>query len=161
MKRLIFFLSSALLFAACAKETNVVLVKFSDSGCTRETKVDEGSSDGDAGSQLTLKYSQEGLVVIRTNAIMNCSIGGGGISYDVSSDGNVISYHAYETDGPIAKCVCPVGNMTTTVAGLRVGREYVLEYECSDAVLSPISFTYSKDLNLVLDVDLYKLPVNY
>lgn len=161
MKRLFFFLSSALVFAACTKEANVELVKFSDSGCTRETKVEEGFSGGNAGSQLVLRYSQEGLVVIRTNAIMNCSIGRGGISYDVSSDGNVISYHAYETDGPIAKCVCPVGDMTTTVAGLRVGREYVLEYECSDAILSPVSFTYSKDLNLVIDVDLYKLSANY
>ena len=48
-----------------------------------------------------------------------------------------------------------------TGASSGLGREYVLEYECSDAVLSPISFTYSRGLNLVLDVDLYKMPVTY
>ena len=161
MKRLFLFLFSALILAACAKDSTVELVKFSDSGCSKGTNAVETKSDDASTSQLILKYSPEGLVVTRTNAIMNCSIGNGGISCDVSCSGNVITYHAYETDGPIMKCICPVSDMTSTIAGLRVGSEYVLEYECSDAVLSPISFTYSRGLNLVLDVDLYKMPVTY
>ena len=52
--------------------------------------------------------------------------------------------------------MCPVKNMTTTVGGLRLNREYVLYYSC-DGDFAPISFTYSKNLNMVLDADLYKL----
>ena len=153
MKRIFLILFSVLLLGACSKESTVEMVSFTDTGCSRQTK----GSDTESDSQLILKYSPEGLVVTRTNAIMNCSIGNGGISCDVSCDGNIISYHAYETDGPILKCICPVSNMTSTIAGLRTGREYVFEYSCSDVTCSPVSFTYSKGLNLVLDVDLYSL----
>ena len=142
---------------ACAKETTVELVKFSDSGCSKQSSAPDTKSAEVPDSQLILKYTPAGLEVTRTNAVMNCSIGQGGISCDVSCDENVISYHAYETDGPIMKCICPVSNMTSTVAGLRLGREYLLEYSCADVTLSPISFTYSKGLNLVLDIDLYSL----
>ena len=157
MKRLFLFLLSAVLLMACAKETTVELVKFSDSGCSKQSLTPDTKSAEAPDSQLILKYTPEGLEVTRTNAVMNCSIGTGGISFDVSCDENVISCHAYETDGPIMKCICPVSNMTSTIAGLRLGREYVLEYSCSDVTCSPISFTYSKGLNLVLDIDLYAL----
>ena len=155
MKRLFLFFLSAILLAACAKETTVELVKFSDTGCSKQSLVPNTKGDDGLESQLILKYTPEGLEVTRTNATMNCSISNGGISCDVSCDGNVISYHAYETDGPIMKCICPVSNMSSTVAGLRLGREYVIEYSCADIVCTPISFTYSKGLNLVLDIDLY------
>lgn len=155
MKRLLLFLTSALLLGSCAKEMTVELVKSSDSGCSKQSMILATKSGG--GSQLILKYSPEGLIVTRTDAMMNCSIGNGGISYDMSVDGTVISYHAYETDGPIMKCICPVSNMTSTIAGLRLGREYVLEYSCSDVTCAPVSFTYSKNLYMELDIDLYKL----
>lgn len=161
MKRSFLFLLSALVLASCAKESNVELVKFSDTGCAKGSAAVATKSDDGPSSQIILKYSPEGLEVTRTNAVLNCSISNGGISCDVSCGGNVINYHAYETDGPIMKCLCPVSNMTSTIAGLSLGREYVLMYECSDVVLSPISFTYSKNLNLVLDVELYAQPVNH
>jgi hypothetical protein len=88
--------------------------------------------------------------------MLNCSISQGGISCDVSSEENVIECHVYETQGKTLKCMCPVKNMTTTVGGLRLNREYVLYYSC-DGDFAPISFTYSKNLNMVLDADLYKL----
>ena len=157
MKRLFLFLFSALILGACAKETTVELVKFTDTGCSKQSLVPVTKGNGGSDSQLILKYSPEGLEVTRTNAMMNCSIGSGGISCDVACGGNVITYHAYETDGPIMKCICPVSSMSSIVAGLRTGREYVIEYTCGDVKCSPISFTYSKQLNLVLDIDLYQL----
>lgn len=75
----------------------------------------------------------------------------------MSCEGNVISFHAYETDGPIMKCLCPVDNMSSVVAGLSLGNEYVLDYKCGNDTFIPISFTYSKDLQMVLDAGLYKL----
>ena len=157
MKRIFLILFSVLLLGACAKETTVELLKFTDTGCSKQSVVPVTKADGGSESQLILKYTPEGLEVTRTNALMNCSIGNGGISCDVTCEGNVITYHAYETDGPIMKCICPVSNMSSIVAGLRTGREYVLEYYCGDVKCSPIGFTYSKQLNLVLDIDLYKL----
>ncbi len=154
MKRIILILFSATILLACSKETTVGLVKFTDTGCDRNSLVPETKAGSD--SKLILSYSDEGLVITRTNAMLNCSISQGGISCDVSSDENVIECHVYETQGKTLKCMCPVKNMTTTVGGLRLNREYVLYYSC-DGDFAPISFTYSKNLNMVLDADLYKL----
>ena len=154
MKRIILILFSACLLIACSKETTVGLAKFTDTGCDRNSLVPDTKAGSD--SQLILSYSDEGLVITRTNAMLNCSISQGGISCDVSSDENVIECHVYETQGKTLKCMCPVKNMTTTVGGMRLNREYVLYYSC-DGDFAPISFTYSKNLNMVLDADLYKL----
>lgn len=154
MKRIILIFFSATILLACSKETAVELVKFTDTGCDRNSLVPDTKAGSD--SQLILSYSDEGLVITRTNAMLNCSISQGGISCDVSSDENVIECHVYETQGKTLKCMCPVKNMTTTVGGLRLNREYVLYYSC-DGDFAPISFTYSKNLNMVLDADLYKL----
>ena len=154
MKRIILILFSATILLACSKETAVELVKFTDTGCDRNSLVPETKAGSD--SKLILSYSDEGLVITRTNAMLNCSISQGGISCDVSSDENVIECHVYETQGKTLKCMCPVKNMTTTVGGLRLNKEYVLYYSC-DGDFAPISFTYSKNLNMVLDADLYKL----
>lgn len=154
MKRIILILFSATILLACSKETTVGLVKFTDTGCDRNSLVPDTKAGSD--SQLILSYSDEGLVITRTNAMLNCSISQGGISCDVSSEENVIECHVYETQGKTLKCMCPVKNMTTTVGGLRLNREYVLYYSC-DGDFAPISFTYSKNLNMVLDADLYKL----
>lgn len=154
MKRIIFILFSATILLACSKETTVELVKFTDTGCDRNSLVPETKAGSD--SQLILAYSDEGLVITRTNAMLNCSISQGGISCDVSSEENIIECHVYETQGKTLKCMCPVKNMTTTVGGLRLDKEYVLYYSC-DGDFAPISFTYSKNLKMVLDADLYKL----
>ena len=154
MKRVILIFFSATILLACSKETTVGLVKFTDTGCDRNSLAPETKAGSD--SQLILSYSDEGLVITRTNAMLNCSISQGGISCDVSSEENVIECHVYETQGKTLKCMCPVKNMTTTVGGLRLNREYVLYYSC-DGDFAPISFTYSKNLNMVLDADLYKL----
>ena len=154
MKRIILILFSATILLACSKETTVGLVKFTDTGCDRNSLVPDTKAGSD--SKLILSYSDEGLVITRTNAMLNCSISQGGISCDVSSEENVIECHVYETQGKTLKCMCPVKNMTTTVGGLRLNREYVLYYSC-DGDFAPISFTYSKNLNMVLDADLYKL----
>ena len=128
MKRIILILFSATILLACSKETAVELVSFTDTGCDRNSLVPDTKAGSD--SQLILSYSDEGLVITRTNV--------------------------YETQGKTLKCMCPVKNMTTTVGGLRLNREYVLYYSC-DGDFAPISFTYSKNLNMVLDADLYKL----
>ncbi len=154
MKRIILILFSATILLACSKETAFELVKFTDTGCDRNSLVPDTKAGSD--SQLILSYSDEGLVITRTNAMLNCSISQGGISCDVSSEENVIECHVYETQGKTLKCMCPVKNMTTTGGGLRLNREYVLYYSC-DGDFAPISFTYSKNLNMVLDADLYKL----
>lgn len=154
MKRIIFILFSATILLACSKETTVELVKFTDTGCDRNSLVPETKAGSD--SQLILAYSDEGLVITRTNAMLNCSISQGGISCDVSSEENIIECHVYETQGKTLKCMCPVKNMTTTVGGLRLDKEYVLYYSC-DGDFAPISFTYSKNLKIVLDAELFKL----
>lgn len=154
MKRIIFILFSATILLACSKETIVELVKFTDTGCDRNSLVPETKAGSD--SQLILAYSDEGLVITRTNAMLNCSISQGGISCDVSSEENIIECHVYETQGKTLKCMCPVKNMSTIVGGLRLDKEYVLYYSC-DGDFAPISFTYSKNLKMVLDADLYKL----
>ena len=147
MKRIILILFSATILLACSKETAVELVSFTDTGCSKGTKAPETKA-GES-SQLILEYTDAGLLITRTNAIMNCSIGTGGISFDVSMVDNVISCDAYETIGPIMKCICPV-----TVAGLRTGRKYVLNYSCSDVTLLPVTFTYKKGMRIVVDVDM-------
>ena len=154
MKRVILIFFSATILLACSKETIVELVKFTDTGCDRNSLVPETKAGSD--SQLILAYSDEGLVITRTNAMLNCSISQGGISCDVSSEENVIECHVYETQGKTLKCICPVKNITTTVGGLRLDREYVLYYSC-DGDFAPISFTYSKNLKMVLDAELFKL----
>lgn len=113
MKRIIFILFSATILLACSKETTVELVKFTDTGCDRNSLVPETKAGSD--SQLILAYSDEGLVITRTNAMLNCSISQGGISCDVSSEENIIECHVYETQGKTLKCMCPVKNMSTTV----------------------------------------------
>lgn len=149
MKRILSILFSAMLVWSCAKEGGVSLVSFTDTGCGRETKA-EGKP-----SELILEYSTAGLVVTHTNAWLNCSIKDGGIVCEVSLDGNVIRLRAYERDGQALKCVCPVERMTSTVYGLNLDTEYVLEYICGDEYL-PINFRYEKGMKKVIDLDLFR-----
>ena len=160
MKRLFLLLIPVLFIWSCSKETSdeqvVELVRFTDTGCDKSA-LSPATRAGSDTPQLILAYSEEGLIVTRTNAMMNCSINGGGISCDVSCEGSDILYHAYETDGAIMKCQCPVVEMSSVISGLRLGREYTIHYVCSDIHYSPITFTYKKGLALV--VDILPLPV--
>lgn len=155
MKPLVLILFSSLLVCFCAKENVVQLTGFTDTGCGRETvSVLTKSWDGRVPT-LTLKYSPEGLVIIHTDAVLNCSINDGGIGCDFSIDGNVIKLRTYEKNGAFLKCICPVDRMSATVSGLRTGSEYVLEYTCGSTTYVPIDFLYGKDLDKVIDLDLY------
>lgn len=151
MKRLMLFLIPVLCLWSCAKETTVQLVDFSDTGCGRETKA---VSSPDGAPELILEYSAEGLVLTRHNSMLNCSINQGGIACDVSIEDNTIFYSAYELGEPM-KCICPVKTITSTISGLRTGKDYILDYSCGGDFM-PISFTYQKGMKLVLDLSLYQ-----
>ena len=154
MKRIAFILLSlSLVFWACSKETAIELVSVSDTGCGREAPATRSGDDGV--SQLILEYSADGLVVTRTNAVMNCSVKTGGVGCNVSSQGNSIYCEAYERDGKSMRCTCPVENITSVIKGLSLGKEYTFFFVC-DGTFSPISFTYSKGFRMVLDAGLYK-----
>lgn len=154
MKRIILILFSSCLLWTCSKETKVELVSFTDTGCGSET-VEPATRSGDqAESQLLLEYSKEGLVVTRTNARMNCAIKNGGIACDVSINGNVIILDVYEL-GEKMRCICPVKKMTSTIAGLSQGSDYVLDYRCGGTKYGPFEFRYDKGLQQLIDIDLY------
>lgn len=153
MKRIAFVFLSLFLLWGCSKEAIVELVSISDTGCAREEPVTKSGEN--TGSQLILKYSPAGLVITRTNAVMNCSIKNGGIGCNVTNSGNTINFEVYELGEPL-RCTCPVETMIAVLAGLRPGREYVLDYSCGGS-FAPISFTYDKGLNMVIDLSLYML----
>lgn len=160
MKRVFFIILSTCLLWTCSKESeNVRLVSFTDTGCGSEV-IEMATRGGDdsaySWSQLILSYSEEGLVVTRTNAQMNCGIKNGGIACDVSIDGNVIRMHVYEK-GEKMRCMCPVKKMSSTIAGLGLGKDYVLEYFCGDAQYGPFEFRYEKGFQQMIDIDLYRL----
>lgn len=129
------------------------LVSVSDTGCAREEAVTKSGENTE--SQLILKYSPAGLVITRTNAVMNCSIKNGGLGCNVSNTGNTINCEVYELGEPL-RCTCPVDFIILVVGGLRPGREYVLDYSCGGSY-APISFTYDEDLNMLIDLSLYML----
>ena len=155
MKKALLVLSAALFLLGCSKESAVELVSSTDTGCSNDnvaTKVADLAEP-----QLILEYSEQGLVITRINAWLNCSIKEGGIVHEVSTDGTVIHYNAYERDGKALRCTCLVGKMTATVAGLKTGREYVLDYNCADGSCASITFTYRKGMKLVEDyLDFWK-----
>lgn len=157
MKRLLFIILSTCLLWTCSKDQETVkLVSFTDTGCGSEVmEMATRSGDTDA-SQLILAYSAEGLVVTRTNAQMNCAIKNGGLACDVSIDGKVIRMHVYEK-GEKMRCMCPVKKMSSTISGLGLGKDYVLEYFCGDAQYGPFEFRYEKGYQQMIDIDLYRL----
>lgn len=157
MKRVLFVFLSACVLWTCSKEpADVKLVSFTDTGCGNEVMELQTKSVDDIASQLFLEYSPEGLVVTRTNAQMNCGIKNGGIACDVSVDGNVIRMHVYEK-GEKMRCMCPVRKMSSTIAGLGLGKDYVLDYYCGDAKYGPFEFRYEKGFKqLIDDIDVYR-----
>lgn len=154
MKRIAFIILSMSLLWACSKEKTIELVKVSDTGCAREV-VATRSADR-ASSEIILEYSEEGLVITMTNVEMNCSVKNGGVACTPSSKGSDIYIEMYEKDGKSLRCTCPVDKVSSTVKGLSAGKKYTLYLTCVNS-FAPISFTYSKDLKMVLDAGLYML----
>ena len=155
MKRIAFILLSMSLLWACSRETGIELVKVSDTGCVRE-EVATRSADR-APEEIMLEYSKEGLVITMTNFKMNCSIKTEGVAYDLSNNGSEIHLEVYEKDRNPMRCPCPVNKITSVLAGLGLGKEYTLYLLISDDSFAPISFTYSKNLKMVVDAGLYRL----
>ena len=151
MKRILLVILSACLLWTCSKEPGTVsLVKCSDTGCGKEVATRSGD---DSGSVLLLEYSDEGLVITRTNAQMNCSVKNGGVVCDLSVKGNVITLDVYEKDRNLLRCLCPVEKMTQTIAGLSLDTDYILDYRCGGNFYSPISFRYGKGLSQFFDLN--------
>ena len=126
---------------------------FIHSGCAKTTKA--GVYDAD--SELRLTYTPEGLLVTRKNAEVNCIIKNGGVlECKVSVDAGTIGYQVVLDSDLSANCTCLVEEMSSTVEGLSEGTEYTLYYWCADELpLVPISFTFEKGLDMVVDTDLY------
>ena len=129
------------------------LVRVSDTGCST-SEIFATKSGEVANSRLILEYSAQGLVVTRTNALMNCSVKNGGVGCKVSNTGNTIECEVFENDRNFLRCNCRVGAITSVIRGLRLGEEYTL-YHRSDGVFGPVVFTYTEDLKMVLDADQY------
>ena len=125
-------------------DTNVTNIGFTDTGCNKgQTK-----SETDP-SLLILKFEGGNLRVTRTNALMNCSINGGGIVCEVSSEGTTINYNVYEKDGPTVNCCCMVNEMTSLVEGLTPGVKYTMKY----CYYEPFTFLFERGLHIIIDVD--------
>ena len=156
--RRLVLLAAVLLLGACSgnniRPDEAVTVQFRHSGCGRDNEV-KADAFGDEVPELTLEYTEGGLLITRTNTMLNCSINQGGITCDLSVENDVITYHAYETDGPTLKCVCPVKTMTALVSGLKENTEYILHYTC-DGTYLPLNFRYAKGLKVTFDLSLYR-----
>ena len=157
MKKFCLALLAVLSLAGCSKDDLKLPLsgEIVSTGCASETKSGLFSRGE---PKLILEYTPVGLRVTMKNAEMNCSIKNGGISCYVSVEGNVIHYSAYETDGPTANCYCQVEEMSSVVAGLKLGGEYTIYYSCVYALV-PIDFTYRKGFRKVIDPDLYRAPL--
>ena len=142
---------------ACDRaETDEALVtEFTHTGCSRDTKASDVDEAGE--SLLILRYTSAGLEVTRTNAMLNCSIRNDGIACEAQLVGSDIYYRTYELGDQPLKCLCNVERMSSVVTGLKPGRTYTLHYTCRDSY-APIEIDFRKGLDLVLDIDLYKLP---
>ena len=165
MKKVFALFSAAVLLMSCtgkqSQESGLVTVKFNHSGCARTEDVKaDGSGDnfGNAQPELTLKYTENGLLITRTYATMNCSINQGGITCELTVEDGTIHYKAYETDGKTLRCTCLVNTMTVLVSGLQENTEYVLVYTC-DGPYRPITFYYWSGLNRPIDLNQYLIEM--
>lgn len=128
---------------------------FKHTGCSAETRA--SIFYGDEPSLLTLKYEDGDLRVIRTNAVMSCSIKERGLACTASIKGDAIHYTVdYERDGYDADCICPVDELTSIVTGLHEGKEYTFNYCGLDRYLNPFTFTFNKGLHEIIDVETLK-----
>ena len=159
MKKLLLILLVLLIlpiWAGCYKSVLPKTDEFTHTGCASDAGTRAGSSKSDV-SLLILKYEDGNLRVTRTNATMNCAITLNGIACDVSVQGNTIRYSVYEKDGPTAKCMCRVEEMSSVVTGLKEGKEYTFNYSCSiGSGIESFTFVFKKGLHLIRDEEPYR-----
>lgn len=152
MKRFLLLMLVLPIWAGCNQKDDPVSrsKEFTHTGCASGLATRASSDDGDR-SLLTLKYEDGDLRVIRTNAMMNCSIKDHGMVCEATIEGKVIHYTVTETDGPTANCMCRVKEMSSVVTGLKVGKEYTFDYFCSHDYPS-FTFVFKKNLVLIKDL---------
>lgn len=152
MKKTILPILFALAVLAGCSKSNVEHSKdFTHTGCGG-TRAD--FSDDDEPSLVILQYEDGNLRVTRTNATVNCSVNERGLTCWVQVDGDVIQYVMnYEKDGPDAKCMCKVKNMTSLVTGLKEGKRYTFKYRGMDCDFADYSFTFDKGLHQIIELD--------
>lgn len=159
MKRITYFLAVVLLLGACNRNDvpGVMSVGFYNSGCARATKAVNNNFE----PTLTLRYTDEGLLILRANAMMNCAMGpeGENVISEVRVQNGIIRYQVYVPE-PHVKCMCPVELTTALVSGLQENTEYTLEYSCDDDY-RPITFYYAPGLDVTYDLKLYGDPYPY
>ena len=137
--------------AGCSKSNVNPSKDFTHTGCGG-TRAD--FPDDDEPSLVVLQYEEGDLRVTRTNATVNCSVNYRGLTCWVQVDGDVIQYVMnYEKDGPDAKCMCKVKNMTSLVTGLKQGKKYTLKYWGMDRDFANYTFTFNKGLYQIIDLD--------
>ena len=157
MKKVIILLSALAVLAGCAKggspdsEGEMLSKEFEHTGCSSETK---GFYTNDP-SLLKIKYEQGDLRVTLTNAELNCAFKERGLKCNAYIEGNILHYDVvYEKDEQmVANCFCLVEQMTSAVAGLEKGKDYILQFSVPDFVLKPITFTFNEELHKIFDVE--------
>ena len=92
--------------------------------------------------------------IYRTNAFITAEGNGRGKS-NAYIEGNILHYDVvYERDEELsANCFCLVEQMTSAVAGLEKGKDYILQFSVPDFVLKPITFTFNEELHKIFDVE--------
>jgi len=152
MKKLMMALLGMVFLYGCHGFQDVQTVPFTHTGCSRNV---ETKASGDP-SELLLRYSSAGLEVTRLNALVNCGFQQDGLKCDVSVMGGVIHYDVSRVDDSVSlKCLCTVERMSSTVGGLKEGETYYLEYTFCGTVYTPIKITYSKSLDMRLEIEKY------
>ena len=164
MKKILYSLAAVLLLGGCNRQqaepepelppvemqqAEFPSLGITHTGCSLGTKAE-------APSELTLRYTPQGLSIVRTNAWLNCSIRDGGISCEATLEGSTLCYKVWETQGPITNCICPVERMSSVIPGLKEDTEYFLEYQLGSKNYSTINFRYHKGLNITVDLSLYE-----
>ena len=157
MKKVIILLSALAALTGCAKggfpdsEGEMLSKEFEHTGCSSETK---GFYTNDP-SLLKIKYEQGNLRVTLTNAELNCAFKERGLKCNAYIEGNILHYDVvYEKDEQmVANCFCLVEQMTSAVAGLEKGKDYILQFSVPDFVLKPITFTFNEELHKIFDVE--------
>ena len=157
MKKVIILLSALAALTGCAKggfpdsEGEMLSKEFEHTGCSSETK---GFYTNDP-SLLKIKYEQGDLRVTLTNAELNCAFKERGLKCNAYIEGNILHYDVvYEKDEQmVANCFCLVEQMTSAVAGLEKGKDYILQFSVPDFVLKPITFTFNEELHKIFDVE--------
>lgn len=156
MKRLlltiILLLSVMTIWMGCSKLSGSRSKDFTHTGCAVGTRAE---ADEYVPSLLTLKFENDDLRVIHTNAILNCAIKERGLTCKAYVEGNEIHYYVeYEKkSNDEADCLCTVKEMKSLITDLQEGEEYTFIYSCLDRTFRPFTFTFNKGLHQIIDTD--------